>query len=86
MSAHVGLTAELTKVRGGGEKIVIRDAEGMVMELVVLAPEPGPRGRDHKNVRLQFKSPFSRPKVVGLWGGKDETVVVIEPHSSAEWH
>lgn len=41
MSAHVGLTAELKRVRGGGEKIVIRDAEGMVMELVVLAPESG---------------------------------------------
>lgn len=86
MSAHIGVTAEVVMLRGGGEKVVVRDAEGMLMELVVLGPEAGPRGRDHKNVRLQFKAPFSRPKVVGIWGGKDETVVVIEPHSSGEWH
>lgn len=41
MSAHVGLTAELTKVRGGGEKIVIRDAEGMVRELWPMPPNRG---------------------------------------------
>lgn len=86
MSSHLGLTVQRAELRGGGEKVVIGDTEGMVMELVVLGPEAGPRGRDHKNVRLLFKAPFSRPKVVGLWGGKDETVVVIEPHSSAEWH
>ena len=86
MTAYVGITAEVAKVRGGGEKVVIRDNEGMVLELVVLGPEPGPRGREHKNVRLLFKAPYSRPKVVGLWGGRDETVVVLEPASSEEWH
>ena len=86
MSAHVGVTAEVAGLRGGGEKVVVRDAKGMAIELAVLGPEAGPRGRDHKNVRLQFKAPFSRPKVVGIWGGKDETVVVIEPLSSEERH
>ena len=74
MSAHVSLQAEVVGLRGGGQKVVIRDVEGMALELVILSPEPGPRGREHKNVRLVFKAPFSRPKVVGLWGGKDETV------------
>lgn len=86
MSAHVGLRAEVVTIRGGGEKVVIRDVEGMVLEVVILGPETGPRGRDHKNVRLLFKAPFSRPKLVGLWGGRDETVVVIKPASSDEWH
>ena len=86
MGAHVKLHAEVLALRGGGEKVVVRDTEGMVLELVIVGPEDGPRGRDFKNVRLSFKAPFSRPKVVGLWGGKDETVVVLEPHSSAEWH
>jgi hypothetical protein len=62
VSAHVGLRAEVVTIRGGGEKVVIRDVEGMVMEVVILGPETGPRGRDHKNVRLLFKAPFSRPK------------------------
>lgn len=86
MSAHVQATADVVALRGGGQKLVIQDDEGLVIELVILGPEPGPRGRDHKNVRLTFKDPWSRPKVVGLWGGRDETVVVIEPHSSSEWH
>ena len=86
MGAHVALEATVVALRGGGEKVVIRDADGMVLELVILGPEDGPRGRDFKNVRLLFKAPFSRPKLVGVWGGRDETVVVLEPHSSDEWH
>lgn len=86
MVVHVNFDAEVVPLRGGGEKVVVRDVEGMVLELVILGPEEGPRGRDFKNVRLLFKAPYSRPKVVGLWGGRDETVVVVEPHSSDEWH
>jgi hypothetical protein len=86
VSAHISLNAEVVGLRGGGQKVVVHDVEGMIVELVILGPEKGPRGREHKSVRLVFKAPFSRPKVVGLWGGKDETVLVVEPHSSQEWH
>lgn len=86
MTARVGFTAQVVPVRGGGEKIVVTDEEGMKMDLVILGPEEGRMGRTFKNVRLVFFGPWSRPKLVGLWGGQDQTVVVLEAGKSDEWH